>query len=379
MGFKSFPNRFLEHHVGHRALHDSANFLLSFSFIAVKASVLILFSVSALVPLAFGVTPLDETASPGSRALQYQKVPITWGGMKAVAFDGTITDTQSGGRYYDRRLALGGAFGFERPLVPLFGVRLDLRGEVVTRRQRMALVPETFIDETYFVGRPSADITYTTPAGLEIFGGGMLVLKPTHTQTMDAASVDAKIKYSSSALLTPRFGFTRRGGVASGGVYYVVGAEGSRKVTKSVGDGNDLKFDESLYEPTTAALFAQFTGGVMVWNLEVASISGSEGGLRAASGQTMSDDHLRIQFGGVWAGVINALIAHQTASYSKSAYMSLENIPMSSIRVGAGDPATGLWAGGVYFFGRDRQSIPEFNAKYKVDGFVILTGVNYAL
>ena len=196
---------------------------------------------------------------------------------------------------------------------------------------------------------------------------------------MDAASVDAKIKYSSSALLTPRFGFTRRGGVASGGAYYVVGAEGSRKVTKSVGDGNDLKFDESLYEPTTAALFAQFSGGVMQWNLEVASISGSEGGLRAASGQTMSDDHLRLQFGGVWAGVINAQIAHQTASYSKSAYMSLENIPMSSIRVGAGDASTGMWAGGVYFFGRDRQSIPEFNAKYKVDGFVILTGVNHAL
>jgi hypothetical protein len=278
-----------------------------------------------------------------------------------------------------RRVAGGGAFGFEQPWSGNLSLRLDLRGEAVRRRQRMGAEPETIIDESYMVGRPNGDVTYITPAGLELFAGGMYVVYPAHTQKMDAATLDSETKYSQGLLFVPRFGLTRRGGFGSGGIYYSQGRETHRTITKSVGDGNDLTFDEIIYEPTTAALFAEFNASGLLWNLEVAAISGSEGGLRAANGVTMNDDHIRAQVGFAWAGWLKAQLAHQTAGYAKSAYMSLDNIPLSSARLVAGDAATGMWTGVAYLYGRDRQSIPELNAIYKVDGLVVLTGVNRAL
>ena len=77
--------------------------------------------------------------------------------------------------------------------------------------------------------------------------------------------------------------------------------------------------------------------------------------------------------------MFKAEIAHQTASYAKSSYMTLDNIPVTSLRIVAGDAATGMWTGLTYIYGRDRQSIPEINADFKIDSFVLLTGVNRAI
>ena len=244
---------------------------------------------------ALAVTPLDEDASPGIHALRFKRAPATWNGLKAVTFDGSVTDDQSGSQNYDRRVAGGCAFGFEQPVMPNLSTRLDLRGEAVTRRQKMGLEPKTMTEESYIVGRPSVDVTYITPASLELFAGGTYILNPSFTETIESSSVTAENKYSSNTLFVPRFGLTRRSGVANGGVYYVSGRESSRTVIKSAGDGNDLTFSVPVFEPTTAALFAEFAASGFNWTIEVAAISGSEGGLRSASGSTMSDDHMRVR------------------------------------------------------------------------------------
>lgn len=326
-----------------------------------------------------GVTALDDDASPGVHALRFKRAPATWNGAKAVAYDGVITDHQAGSRTYDRRIAGGGAFGFENPLAPNLSVRLDLRAETVTRRQKMALAPETITDESYFIVRPNFDVTYITPASLEIFMGGAYHLSPAHAEKIESYSYNAENRYGPSKLFTPRFGLTRRAGVANGGVYYISGRESSRTITKVVGDNNDLAMTEPVFEPTTAAVFADFTARNINWTLEVAAISGSEGGLRSASGSTMGDDYMRFRIGGIWNNSFKAEIAHQTAGYAKSSYMILDNIPLTSLRLVFGDAATGMWTGLTYIYARDRQSIPEVNVEYKIDSIVLLTGVNRAI
>jgi hypothetical protein len=329
--------------------------------------------------LGLAVTQLDDDANPGLHALRFKKAQATWTGIKAVAYDGSIVDHQAESKTYDRRVAAGGAFGFEQPMSPNLSVRLDLRAENISRRVRAAVFPETYIEDQYLLARPSADLTYLTPQSLEIFAGATYAYTPAHTQKIESSSLNAEQQYGTTAMMVPHFGLTRRMAAATGGVYYVSGREGSRDVTKVVGDGQVLSFSEPVNEPSTVGLFGEFPAYGFLLNFDAAAISASEGGLQTASGSTMSDDYMRLKLGLVWNGFLKAEIAHKTAAYSKSAYMGLDTIPLSSMKLVLGDAASGFWTGVNYVFGRDKQSIPEMNAEYKVDSFVVLLGVNRAI
>ena len=327
---------------------------------------------------AFALFPFDdESATPALQALRYKKASAEWSSERFGFFDGLITNDQTESKHYDRRVGFAGGFGFEQQVLPNLGLRLDLKGEAVMRRQLDSAAPETVTDEKYLFARPMADATYITSAGLEIFVGAVWSFFPAYTQKIESAYVSATTKYGSGNLFAPHFGVTRRGGFGSGGFYYVMGRERNRSVTKSASDGTSVEVTSAVSEPTTAAIFAQFSAASALFTTEVAAVSAGEGGQRTDNGNTTADDYLRISLNSVWSNAYRVGLNYQSARYSKSMYMDLDSIPILATQVlwvsgGAGSAAH---AGFIYAYGRDRQSIPEVNARYKVDALSVVAGV----
>lgn len=327
---------------------------------------------------SFALIPFDdEYESPATLAMQFKKTPASWTSAKFGYFDGLITNNQTDVKHYDKRIGIGGGIGAEIPTGPNISFRLDLHGESVIRRQIDNASPETYIDERYVYVRPVADLTYITPAGLEIFGGASWSFFPAYSQKIESAYDSTSVKYGTTSILAPHVGVTRRGGIGAGGLYYQFGTQEKRGVTKTASDGTVLNISQTIHEPSTLGVFAMFNGLGAVWSADLAAVSEGDGGERTENGNTMRDDYLRLSIASTWNANTKVGLSYRSASYAKSAYMDLDSIPITALRV------MWLWGAGVYSgvtaaYGRDRQSIPEVNARYDVNALSVMTGVSSA-
>jgi hypothetical protein len=322
----------------------------------------------------------DGNESVAKQAILFRKTQAFWLDQRFRMFDGFVTNDQTNGRRIDRRMIYLAGVGLERPLGSQLSVRVDARGDVMTRRQIDALSPEVVTDERVVTARPSAAVTYITPAGLEIFGGARMIASPAYTQSVDSSAGKTKIRRGKSSLLSPHVGLTRRLASGAGGFYYQFGEETDRSVTKSVSDGSSLEMTEVVHEPTTLGVFGQFSAGLTDWTVEGVAVSAGEGGERTDSGMTIRDDYMRISGMGVFVKSYKAGLGYQTAKYSKSAYMDLDSIPYVMAQAGyLSDQAGNIIEGGVQMLlGRDKQSIPEINARYEVNVITLILGVSGA-
>lgn len=322
----------------------------------------------------------DDYQSPATLALQFKKTQMSWADTRLGYFDGLITNNQTEIKHYDRRMAVGFGAGIELPTASNVSFRFDVRGESVLRRQLDNAQPETYIDERYVYVKPTTDLTYITPAGLELFVGASWTVVPAYSQKIDSQYDSTTVKYGSTSILAPHVGLTRRGGSGAGGLYYQFGKQEKRSVQKSASDGTVLDISQEIQEPSTLGVFASFAGTGVVWTFDLAAVSEGEGGDRTESGNTMRDDNLRLSVSSLWSGSLKAGLSHRTARYAKSAYMDLDSIPITSGKIlwlwtGAN---AGLYSGVVAAYGRDKQSIPEVNARYEVNAISLTTGVTGA-
>lgn len=316
----------------------------------------------------------DEYQTPATLALRFKKTTASWVDVTCGYFDGTIASNQSDAKHYDRRIGFGSGLGVELPTASNLSFRLDMRAESIIRRQVESGSPETFIDERSIHARPTLDLTYVTPAGLELFVGASWFLIPAYTQKVDSSVGATSIRYGSSSILSPHIGVTRRGGIGAAGLYYQFGKQVSRSVSKSTSDGTALDLKQDVQEPSTLGVFAMFAGLGGMWTADLAAVSESEGGDRTESGNTVRDDYLRLSLASTWNNNLKLGLNYRSASYAKSAYMDLDSIPITAAKV------TWLWGAGVYSgvmaaYGRDKQSIPEINARYQVNALSLTSGV----
>lgn len=324
---------------------------------------------------ALSLVPFDDDyQTPAVFALNFKKAPDSWMNMKLGYFDGLITNNQTDTKHYDRRIGTGIGIGFELPTAPNLSFRLDLRAESILRRQVDNATPETYIDEHSVYARPTADLTYITPAGLELIGGASMALWPTYSQKVDSSSDSTSIRYSSVYVLSPHIAITRRGGVGAGGLYYQFGKNESRNVTKSASDGTQLEVVQTVQEPSMLGVYAMFNGGNAVWTADLASVSEGDGAERTVNGSAMRDDYLRLSLASTWNKNFKIGLNYRSASYAKSTYMDLDSIPISALKI------SWLWGAGAYSgvmaaYGRDKQSIPEMNARYQVNALSFTSGV----
>ena len=326
-------------------------------------------------PACFALIPFDDDyQTPATFALRFKKAPASWVDVKLGYFDGAITNNQTDTKHYDRRIGVGSGVGVELPTTSNVSFRLDMRAESIIRRQIDSGTPETFMDERQIRARPTADITYITPAGLEIFGGVSWTLSPKYTQKVDSGVGSASINYGTMSTLSPHVGVTRRGGFGAAGLYYQFGKQESRSLTKTASDGSELELSQAVQEPSTLGVFAMFNGLGGTWTADLAAVSEGEGGDRTENGNTVRDDYLRLSIASTWNNSLKFGLNYRSASYAKSAYMDLDSIPITAAKV------SWVWGSGVYSgvmaaYGRDKQSIPEVNARYQVNALSLTSGV----
>ncbi|MCX6118426.1 MAG: hypothetical protein NT027_12860, partial [Proteobacteria bacterium] len=335
-----------------------------------------LFSVKANAATA-STSFVDYTSLPSDYAIQFSKsrrysIDVGFG-----LFDGEVKNKQADSKRIDRRLSSHTGLEVDSPLVGPFSLRIGAIGETIRQRQVESLEPQTIIDSTTLTLYPVSALTYVTPAGLEIYGGLSGFLQPTHTQVIKSELESATSKHSNAVAYATHFGVTRRGGSGAAGFTYQLGKQSTRTVKKEASDGSTIDLNEAVHLPTTISIYAQFDSAGAKWTILASSLSAGEGGERAESGSSLRDDYLKFRLTADLASGFQASVGYQTASYSKSAYIDLDSIPIitSKLAYVIQDQGRRVFVGPDCKVGRDKQSIPEVNAEYKVNACALIGGI----
>jgi hypothetical protein len=314
----------------------------------------------------------------GRSPLLFKKIR-TFGLRQDVGFfEGTIVNDQTSGKRVDRRFFTRIASDAEIPILANMSVRGSIVGIATVRRQVDQFTPEIVSDEKQIVLNSNLAATYVTPAGLEVYGGIRAWLNPKYSQEVDSLGATTSIRRPSARLVAQHLGLTRRFGSGAGGFYYQFGKEETREVTKVTSGIEDVVVSETLHAPTTLAMYGKFQTGSTQWTLEAASLSSGEGGERTETGSTIRDDFLKLYGEGVFDSFYQLGIGYQTAKYSKSAYIDLDSVPLWILKgaIVQGTSPSFTFLAAELIVGRDKQSIPEINARYESTQLTISLGVN---
>jgi len=341
-----------------------------------------LFCVYTSNSLAF---PMQDDQTAGSMANDAKKRNNYWHHLDLGLFDGKIKTSPPDSFRYDRRIEVLANFGFDRMISGRFGTRVNIKGDVVRRRLADDTVPPTIFDQTVQTYRPSIDFTFITDKGLELFGGLVGELQPKHSMVSETQNGKSTTTYGDSKLVARRFGVVRRAGVWSGGFYYQLSTESKRNVTQSAFDGTALDIEETISLPSRMGIFGAFNAYSLLWDFELGFIQARGVGQADDSGNTAFTDHFDAKLGSflmLSANVgLKGGVSHRTQSYANSAYINLDTIPATTVRssiiVGTIDRHN--YFGLIYGFGRDGQSLPEFNSSYEYKALALTTGLVIAL
>lgn len=336
---------------------------------------LLLMLAGAQVALAF---PTQDDQSPGTLASGFKKRRAVWARSDVGVMDGIITTTPPDSKNYDRRIEVLANVGGEAMLSTRFAARLNVKADAVKRRVTSEDVHSPVLDETSVVYHPAFDLTFITDKGLELFGGVEGHVYTSSNREESSANGKTKATFAPVNILARRFGVTRHAGSWNGGFYYVTGAEGERTVHTSVFDGSTSEAKDIVFVPSRFGIFGDFNAGAR-WDFDLAFLQARGKGSKDEKGVTAYADYFEAKFGGlVMFGNLGmkAGVFHKTLSYANNAFVTLETIPMTSLKMllllGSADQHA--FAGVIVGQGRDGQSLPEFNAKYESLGYAVTVG-----
>jgi hypothetical protein len=328
--------------------------------------------------------PTQDDNTPGTLAIGYRKQSNWWLRQDAAVVDAKITTSPPDSAKLDRRLEGMTILGFDSHIAGRFGFRFNVEAEHSTRRQAEQVPPEAQIDATRNEYRPSVDFTFETDQGLEIFIGHEQIGRPTFKETIVSETQNSTTTYEEVAVATDRAGICRRAGAWSGGIYTVQGGDTLRDYTKSASDGSSVSGDEVIFIPSETGIFGEFTAGPAVWDFDFSFVQARGEGPEDNNGNTIYTDYLKARIGmySVLGGIgIHTSIGHQTFSYSDSAYITLDSIPMTNLksRLIFGSIGNNAFLGMSVAQGKDRQSLPEFNAEYEMTAVALTMGMVFGM
>lgn len=336
-------------------------------------------SLSALPAFAF---PAQDDTTPGTMALAYKGNRDFTVRQDLGVVDAKVVTYPPDSAKLDRRLESLSIVGFNLPINSRFGVRAQAAYEYSHRREAETEEPISLVDRTVMKIAAQADGVFITTGGLELSGGMTGWLLPTSTETVDSDLTSSQTDFSSVLILAPRFALVKRGPSWSGGFYYQMGKEGERTFDKSASDGSTVSGTTVAYIPPTIGLIGDTSirGGSHI-QLEGMAIQAGSGGEKGNDGRTINSNYMRLKAqwyslynnGMAWRGGIS----YQTLSYADNAYVSIENIPFTTIRgtMLTGTDDSHIDAGFVFGYGFDKQSTSGFNAKYELKGLALTLGL----
>ncbi len=316
-------------------------------------------------------------------AANFRRENNFWARFDAGFLDGKITSSP-GTTKLDRRLENLSIVGFDSNL-GRWGVRGNVKAEYSKRRQSEDEEPRSVVDETVMTYSPSVDVTFVTDKGLEIFGGALVQMQPAYTQSVDAGTVSSETAFDATRLIVRRFGVLRRSGAWSGGFYYVMGAETTRGFEQSGSDGSTLSENDVIFVPSRVGVFGEFEAASTLWDFELDFVQARGMGPKDDTGATIYTDYFEARMAGLFffGGALGMKggLAHKTLSYANNAYVTLETIPVTSLKLLGvlGKEESHAYAGIIAATGKDGQSLPEFNATYEMTGVAVTLGCQISL
>src|SRR5690606_5413238 len=119
---------------------------------------------------------------------------------------------------------------------------------------------------------------------------------------------------------------------------------------------------EIVYIPSRVAVFGEFAAFSLLNEFELAFVQARGMGPRDENDQSIYTDHFEASLAGTYflgSGLGAKLgVAHRTLSYANNAYVSLDTMPVTSVRalMILGDKDAHAHLGLLYGFGKDGQS-----------------------
>jgi hypothetical protein len=199
-------------------------------------------------------------------------------------------------------------------------------------------------------------------------------------------SVTSRTSVSQAQAIIPAFSAVKRqGNGGAAGIFYQPHRLGERTISRVASESTTFK-EEFLF-PETIGVFGRFLAYGLRTDIEVSAVNLTDGGPRKSNGQTAADDYLRFHLFVTKALTmpvpieLSLRLVHKSLSYSSSTDVTLFSIPLTLVQLqaGIGNEMRTLFGGISYTYGADRQSIPEFNADYKMSGVGGVVGISWAL
>ena len=298
--------------------------------------------------------------------------------LSSILLDGKTTSHPPEKTTFDRRIQSKIRGAILQPISPKLKLKVIIEGVSQVAKVESETEPRLIEIKNNEIIFANAAFHYRTESSIQLTFGAKLTHSPSYSFTSETPSVKSKTKTSESRLFTPYFGILKKAGFGIAGIVYKQLDESKRTVIKvAETDNSRLETDEITYDPESISLVLSVGVGSGHLGSEITSIKAGEGGPRRSNGNTTNDDFMRFRVGYAFDGPsalnpdgISFWFAHQTLSYSSSQDISLNTIPLSSLRilwqspVGFGSVKAGL----VGLYGSDKKSIPEFNASLAMTG-----------
>ncbi len=324
--------------------------------------------------------PAQDDQTAGTMAINFNKQNNAWSRLDLGVVDGKVTTSPPDTVKYDRRAETLAVLGGEVLFAKRFGARLNLKGEFSKLRQQEAEGPKATVDSTVKTYRPSLDLTFITDKGLEIFAGQEMQIIPAYTETVASSNGESSTAFGNSSVASRRFGVVRRAGAWSGGFYYQMGAEATRDVEQTAFDGSGADSDDVVFIPSRIGVMGAFKAIAAFWDFELDFIQARGKGPKDDQGNTTYTDYFETHLGSLYffggSFGVKGSVFHKTLSYANNAFVTMETIPATSVKLLGvlGDDESHAFLGLIYAFGKDGQSLPEFNAEYEFDAFAVTFG-----
>ncbi|MCX6128446.1 MAG: hypothetical protein NTX25_05195 [Proteobacteria bacterium] len=296
----------------------------------------------------------------GRDAVQIGRLACTRIDTKAILLDGQVETSGTETINYDRsvfsylqimqQIALGTSAAL-RTTLPLL---------LTYDKQEGGQSPRQISESSWLESKPKIELIYATQNALDLILGLDFYYISAHKYETQATNFTAQVSFKLSG-------------------------EKSREITKSTSQADSVYVvEDRVYDPTTISIFGQGHLGVSQVYMEFSAIEASGGGNRTDRGATIKEDYFRTQLTGMFplGGkdlLLESSLIYKSLSYADSRNVSFDTIPMVGFHLKLHlNPGVPLYAGIVGLRGSDRQSIPEFNANYKLFGIGAVAGTQFS-
>jgi hypothetical protein len=300
---------------------------------------------------------------------------------KVVLLDGQVKTSGTDTTSYDRTLVNYAKFMQQFAIGSQASIRISLPAMLGYQKQEGEQIPRKVTEATWVEAKPKMEFVYATQNALDIILGVDAYYVGEHEAKTESAFFTASNQFESATTTYGHLAVLKHGGNFDGGFSFKAAAEKNRNVTKSTSiDESTFVVEDRIYDPATIAIFMRTSLSFGQIFGEFAAVEASGGGNRTDRGATVKEDYFRMQLAGFFSlssalGLESTLI-YKSLAYADNRNISMDTIPMLGLQLklstNIGMP---IFAGLIGVTGSDGQSIPEFNAQYKLFGIGGIAGI----